>query len=69
MSASASDNVGVVKVEFYVNGALMCTEAGAPYNCTWKVPGAPHAKYQLQGKAYDAAGNVGSSSLVSVTAK
>jgi hypothetical protein len=66
ISASASDNVGVSSVKFYVNNKLTCTSYSAPYTCTWTVPNAPKKTYSLQSKAYDAAGNIGASALVSV---
>ena len=67
IAATASDNVGATKVEFYVNGSRKCSVANSPYACAWKVPRASGRTYQLQAKAYDAAGNVGSSSTVTVT--
>ena len=69
IQASASDNVGVTKVEFYVNQALICTVTTAPYNCSWNVPSGPGVRYQLQSKAYDQQGNVGSSQVVTVTSR
>jgi chitinase len=66
ISAIASDNVGMTKVEFYVNGQLACSDITGPYTCAWKVPAAPGRTYRLQAKAYDAQGNVGSSSVVTV---
>lgn len=66
ISANASDNVGVTKVSFYVNGALQCTDTTANYSCVWLVPQAPNKTYQLQVSAYDAANNIGSSSIVTV---
>ena len=69
ITATASDNVGVVKVELSVNGTLTSTDLTAPYAFTWKVPGAKGKSYTLQTKASDAAGNVGNSSLVTVRAQ
>jgi chitinase len=69
ISATASDNVGVSKMEFYINGKVTCSDTTSPYTCPWKVPGASGRTYQLQAKAYDGQGNVGSSSIVTVTAK
>jgi hypothetical protein len=69
IEASASDNVGVTKVEFYVDGILKCTSTAAPYSCPWRVTGLPGQVYQLQTKAYDAAGNVGTSASVMVSAR
>ena len=68
ITASASDNIGVTKVEFYVNGALVCTDTSADYSCAWKVPTGSKT-YRLDAKAYDAAGNMGVSSTVTVTAR
>ncbi len=66
--ATASDDKAVVKVEFYVGGTLTCTDTATPYTCAWKVPGKAGAKYGLTAKAYDAAGNVGTSRTINVTA-
>lgn len=71
ISATAADNVGVTRVEFYVNGTLTCpADTVTPYSCVWLVPAAGGNKqYQLQTKAYDAAGNVGVSGIVGVIAQ
>jgi glucose/arabinose dehydrogenase len=68
INATASDNVGVTRVEFRVNGALQCTDTAAPYSCSWRVPNPMNKTYQLQAQAFDAAGNVGSAT-VTVTAR
>jgi subtilisin family serine protease len=65
IAATATDNVGVSKVEFYVGGVLKCTDTASAYTCAWTVPNTL-ATYVLQAKAYDAAGNITSSSTVSV---
>jgi len=69
VTATATDNVGVSKVEFYVNNALKSSDASAPYGFTWKVPTKRGITYQIHAKAYDAKGNVGTSGVVTVTAK
>ena len=69
ITVTASDNLGVTRVEVYVNGGLMCTVATSPYSCAWPVPAAAGKNYFLQAKAYDAAGNVGGSKIVSVTVR
>jgi glucose/arabinose dehydrogenase len=68
ITATASDNVGVTRVDFLVNGALQCSDATAPYSCNWSVPNARNVTYQLQARAFDQAGNVGTSSI-QVTAR
>jgi M6 family metalloprotease-like protein len=67
VSASASDNVGVTKVEFYVDGVLASTDTSSPYSFAWDTTTAANASHTLSTKAYDAAGNVGTSAGVTVT--
>ncbi|AKJ01991.1 subtilisin family serine protease [Archangium gephyra] len=67
ISANASDNVGVSKVEFYQGSSLLGTDTTAPYSLDWNTTGVANGAYSLSTKAYDAAGNVGSSSAVAVT--
>jgi len=67
VAASASDNVGVIKVEFYVNGVLQATDTASPYLFSWNTTSLSNGSYTLSVKAYDAAGNVGQSSAVTVT--
>ncbi|MBX4189616.1 S8 family serine peptidase [Candidatus Parcubacteria bacterium] len=69
IKANATDNIGVSRVEFYVNSALQCTDSATPYTCSWKVPNVGSKSYQLQAKGYDAAGNVGSSDVVNAVVK
>ncbi len=64
ITAAASDDVGVAKVEFYINNVLKATDTAAPYSYTWKVPGAKNTQYTLTVKAYDATGNVATNSVV-----
>ena len=61
--ASASDNIGVARVEFLVNGNLQCTDVSTPFSCSWKVPSAPNKRYQIQARAFDLAGNVGTATV------
>src|SRR5207244_9232104 len=67
VTASASDNVGVTKVEFYLDGALNATDTTSPYACSWNTTTATNAAHTLTSTAYDAAGNTGSSAAVNVT--
>lgn len=68
IQATATDNVKVAKVEFYVNNILTCTDTTSSYSCSWSVPGKPNAIYTLYAKAYDTSNNLTTSSLVKVTA-
>ncbi|WNG56079.1 S8 family serine peptidase [Archangium gephyra] len=67
ISADAADNVGVSRVEFFLGSSLLGTDTTAPYSFDWNTTGVANGAYSLSTKAYDAAGNVGSSSTVSVT--
>jgi len=67
VTATASDNVGVTKVEFYLDGALQSTDTTSPYSWSWDTTSATNASHTLTAKAYDAALNVGTSTAVSVT--
>jgi subtilisin family serine protease len=67
VNASASDNVGVARVDLYVNGSLLATDSVAPYSFSWDTTGGPDGTVTLLARGYDAAGNYASSENVSVT--
>jgi hypothetical protein len=67
VNATASDNVGVTKVELYVDGALKSTDTTAPYSFSWDSTSVANGSHSLTAKAYDAALNVGTSTAVGVT--
>jgi hypothetical protein len=64
LAASASDDVGVSRVEFYVDGALKATDSSAPYQASLDSTTLADGSHTLVARAYDAAGNVGSSTSV-----
>ena len=65
--ASASDNLGVSRVEFYDASTLKGTDTTNAYTYSWTFTGADNGAHNWIAKAYDAAGNVTSSSAVSLT--
>jgi len=67
VSASASDNVGLSKVEFYAGTTLLGTDTTAPYSLSWDTTAVVNGGYALTSKAYDTSGNTATSSAVSVT--
>ena len=67
VAANASDDVGVTRVELCVDGALTGSDTTAPYQIAWNTTTASNGSHGLQTRAYDAAGNVGSSTTVNVT--
>jgi Zn-dependent metalloprotease len=67
LSATATDNVGVTKVEFYIDNALVGTSTTSPYSVTYNSANLANGTHSLVAKAYDAAGNIGTSTAVSFT--
>ncbi len=66
-SASASDNIGVSRVDFYVGGTLLGSDTTSPYGLTWNTGSHANGAYSLTARAFDAAGNNTTSAPVSVT--
>ena len=67
VTAAASDDVGVTRVEFHVDGALQSTDTAAPWEWSWNTTSFSNASHSLSSKAYDAGGNAGTSGTVTVT--
>ena len=68
LTANASDNVGVVGVQFQVDGVNMGTEdTSSPYRRSWDTSAASTGTHSLVAVARDAAGNSSASAPVSVT--
>jgi Bacterial Ig domain/Polysaccharide deacetylase len=68
IAASAADNVGVAGVQFRVDGVnLGAQDTVAPYSIAWNTATAGNGVHTLSAVARDAAGNVTTSGLVSVT--
>jgi len=66
--ATATDNVGVVKVEFYIDGSKVGEDASSPYEYSWNTDTLTYGStHTIQAKAYDNAGNVGESPQITVT--
>src|SRR5262249_39595400 len=68
VSASASDNVGVVGVQFKLDGSNLGAETTkAPYSITWNTAQASAGLHMLPAVARDAAGTHATSAPVAVT--
>lgn len=63
LAATASDNVGVTRVDFLLNGTLLGSSSQAPYTFAWNSASATDGNYSLQAVAWDAAGNSGAHTL------
>ncbi len=66
VDVSASDNVGVTRVELRVNGSTVATDTAAPYQFSWDTTKAGNGTANLVAHAFDAAGNSKASSSVAV---
>ena len=68
VTANASDNVGVVGVQFLLNGVNLSTEdIVAPYSISWNTVTSTNGNYTLTARARDVAGNITTSAGVIVT--
>ena len=68
VSATASDNVGVTSVQFFLDGAnLGLALVSGPYSVAWDSTTTSNGAHMLTAQARDAAGNVGNAVAVGVT--
>jgi len=66
VAVNASDNVGVSRVDLKVNSTVVASDTSAPYSFAWDTKGVVNGLATLTAVAYDAAGNIASSTPVSV---
>lgn len=64
LAANASDNIGVTKVEFWIDGSLVATDSAAPFSHAYDSRQLANGAHSLTAKAFDAAGNSASSTAV-----
>jgi hypothetical protein len=67
LSANATDNVGVSKVEFYVDSVLKGTDTTTPFSMTLNSTSLSNGSHALTAKAFDAANNSATSAPVNFT--
>jgi hypothetical protein len=67
LTAEASDDVGVTRVTFMVNGTAVGTDDAAPYAMSWNSTSVADGVVMLRATASDLAGNVGTSTDVTIT--
>jgi hypothetical protein len=63
ITASASDNVGVSVVTFFVDNVSIGTKTTAPYTASWNSTGAATGSHVIKVTAQDAAGNLSTASI------
>ena len=66
VDVSASDNVGVTRVELRVNGSTVATDTAEPYLFSWDTTQLANGTVTLVAHAFDAAGNGKASTSVAV---
>jgi hypothetical protein len=69
IAATASDNVGVTRVDFHLDGSTTAahSDTSSPYSWSWNTTTVSNGPHTLLAKAYDAANNEGASATVTVT--
>jgi hypothetical protein len=64
VEGAAADNIGVTRVEFFVDGVLVSSGAASAFSFSWNSASVANGAHTLAVKGFDAAGNSG---LASVT--
>ncbi len=67
VAASATDSMGISKVEFYLDSVRQVIDSSSPYLWSWNTTGFANKNYSLYAIAYDTAGNQKTSPTLSVT--
>jgi hypothetical protein len=67
VSATASDNVGVTRVDFFVDGSLEGSDTSLPWGFGLDTTALTSGAHTIGVRAYDAAGNASSLTTISVT--
>lgn len=66
VKASATDDVGVTRVDVYVDGVLIGSDSSAPYEVDWNTTRVANGSRVITAVAYDAAGNSTTSAPITV---
>lgn len=67
VTANASDNVGVARVDFLVDGAVAGSDTSSPYSITVDTTTLTNGSHALAARAFDAASNAATSASITVT--
>lgn len=60
IQGSATDNIGVTRVELWIDGQLNSSCSSVAFSCSWNSASVASGAHSVTVKAYDAAGNMGS---------
>jgi fibronectin type 3 domain-containing protein len=69
ISASASDNIGIAQVDFYIDGQLLTSDTSAPFSIVWNTKKFSTTTHTIYARAVDAAGNTTQSATITVTVR
>jgi len=67
LEAVASDDTGVLRVDFFDGDTRLGAVASEPYQYEWSITDADNGEHELFARAFDAAGNSAASPVVSLT--
>jgi len=67
LAANASDDIGVVRVEFLIDGAQVASDVSAPYVANWVSTTVANGGHTIAARAIDTAGNATTSTATSFT--
>jgi len=67
VQVTAQDNVGVARVDLFIDGALVGSDTSSPYSFPWDTSRVANGSHSLLARAIDGAGNSKDSSVVSVS--
>jgi hypothetical protein len=68
VSANASDNVGVTRVSYFLDGSstAFSNDTSSPYTSTWTSTTVANGNHTIRATATDAAGNVATSQIITI---
>lgn len=68
VSANASDNVGVTRVSYFLDGSstAFSNDTSSPYTSTWTSSSVANGNHTIRATATDAAGNIANSQIITI---
>ncbi len=66
VTATATDAVGIARVELIIDGNVVATDTTSPYSFLWNTSQYTNANHTLRTRAYDSAGNNSQSTALSI---
>ncbi|NBQ69744.1 MAG: peptidase S8 [Nitrosomonadaceae bacterium] len=63
VDVDATDNVGVARVELWINNTNIATDTSAPFAFSWDTTGAANGTAKVEARAYDTTGNLSTASI------